>query len=572
MVNQFIFKILKKEPGFYKYATLSTIIITLVIIMPLALGNIVETITAEQINKQDFLKAFALYFFIIFFKQIVTYFSVRAYGLYFGRLSLTATKYLYDIAIQKNISFILDNNSGNISFKINNTYDDIREYINTFFEDILQNTILYIGYVGIMFYYSVSLGVLIIIMSILYAGMINYLRPKLKANQKAFTASKDQLFAFITDTVANILLIKSFSSMNVQDNAYNKLDSKVLENNNRMWIFGAFPDAIAMSTYSIFMVVTAGYGGYALINEQITVANFVVLSTIAPITSFYLRGIVSGVNNFIKYQGTIENTLELITEKELEDNSKPNLLFKTGEIEFKNVDFKYHTDEVLTNFNLTIKNKEKIALVGKSGAGKSTIISILQGFYQVDNGQILVENQAVADINLTSLRSHISYIPQEPSLLSRTVYENIAFAKPNATKQEIINAAKLANAHEFIEKLPNAYNEIVGERGFKLSGGQKQRVAIARALLKDAPIIIMDEATSALDSYSEKLIQESLKHLLKDKTCIVIAHRLSTIKAMDRVIVLDNGEIIQDGVHKSLIKKDGLYKELWSLQQEGFIE
>ncbi|MCP4350095.1 MAG: ATP-binding cassette domain-containing protein, partial [Desulfobacterales bacterium] len=220
---------------------------------------------------------------------------------------------------------------------------------------------------------------------------------------------------------------------------------------------------------------------------------------------------------------------------------------------------------------LEISAGQKLGLVGKSGEGKSSLIKILQRFHDINDGNIIFDGQGIKDVTQESLREHISYIPQDPSMFSRSIYDNIAYAKPKATKAEVYKAAKLANADEFIEKLPNKYDEIVGERGFKLSGGQRQRVAIARAILKDSPIIIMDEATSALDSHSEKLIQESLEKLMQDKTCIVIAHRLSTIKNMDRIIVLEEGKIIQDGTHLSLVRKDGIYKQLWNLQYGGLI-
>ncbi|MBC7564627.1 ATP-binding cassette domain-containing protein, partial [Candidatus Saccharibacteria bacterium] len=211
-------------------------------------------------------------------------------------------------------------------------------------------------------------------------------------------------------------------------------------------------------------------------------------------------------------------------------------------------------------------------LVGASGSGKSTLLKLLMRFYDVDKGTITIDGQSIEQVTQKSLHENIAYVPQEPLLFHRTVMENIAYSKPGATIAEIHNAARQANALEFIEKLPKGFDTLVGERGVKLSGGQRQRVAIARALLKDAPILILDEATSALDSESEKLIQDALQKLMKNRTSIVIAHRLSTIAKLDRVIVLSDGVIAEEGTHQHLLAKKGTYAKLWAHQSGGFVE
>jgi ATP-binding cassette subfamily B protein len=259
----------------------------------------------------------------------------------------------------------------------------------------------------------------------------------------------------------------------------------------------------------------------------------------------------------------------------IRDPTKPEpVRIRKGSIAFDNVSFTYadSNEPLLTDFSLKIPHGQRVGLVGHSGSGKTTLTNLLLRFSDVDSGQITIDSQNIARVNQTDLRSHIAYVPQQPLLFHRSLRENIAYGKPNARDKEIMAAADKANASEFIAKLPHGYETLVGERGVKLSGGQRQRVAIARAVLKDAPILVLDEATSALDSESEVLIQDALWQLMRGRTAIVIAHRLSTIQKMDRIIVMDNGRIVEDGSHTDLLKAKGTYAKLWAHQSGGFIE
>jgi ATP-binding cassette subfamily B protein len=229
-------------------------------------------------------------------------------------------------------------------------------------------------------------------------------------------------------------------------------------------------------------------------------------------------------------------------------------------------------ENLFDNFSLHVKPGERIGLVGHSGSGKTTLSRLLLRFSDIKSGEILIDDQNIAEVTQESLRRSIAYVPQEPMLFHRSLRENIAYGKINASDEDILKAARQANAIEFIEKLPEGLDTMVGERGVKLSGGQRQRIAIARAILKDAPILLLDEATSALDSESEKLIQDALEKLMKGRTSIVIAHRLSTIAKLDRIIVLDNGTISEQGSHAHLLEQKGTYSKLWSHQSGGFIE
>jgi ATP-binding cassette subfamily B protein len=247
-----------------------------------------------------------------------------------------------------------------------------------------------------------------------------------------------------------------------------------------------------------------------------------------------------------------------------------------GVLDLNAVRFAYHdgssNSDVFKNLTLSIPSGQKIGLVGPSGGGKSTFTRLLLRFDDIDSGSISIDGQDVRSVTQASLRRAVSYVPQEPLLFHRSIFENIAYGKPEATPSEVREAAKLAFAEEFIGKLPKGYDTIVGERGVKLSGGQRQRVAIARAILKDAPILVLDEATSALDSESEVYIQKALEQLMQGRTTIVIAHRLSTIQKMDRIIVLSEGNVVEDGTHQALQKAKGLYAKLWAHQSGGFIE
>jgi ATP-binding cassette subfamily B protein len=258
----------------------------------------------------------------------------------------------------------------------------------------------------------------------------------------------------------------------------------------------------------------------------------------------------------------------------IEDPDNPvSIPQDAGTIDINAMSFSHDKTKLFKDFNLHIKQGEKIGLVGHSGSGKTSLTKLLLRFENVDDGSIEINNVNINDVAQDELRHVISYVPQEPLLFHRSLSENISYGKNQATEDEIILAAKNANAHEFIKDLPDGYDTLVGERGVKLSGGQRQRVAIARAMLKDAPILVLDEATSALDSESEQLIQDALWKLMKGRTAIVIAHRLSTIQKMDRIIVLDNGRILEEGSHTELLKKkNGHYARLWKHQSGGFLQ
>ena len=268
-----------------------------------------------------------------------------------------------------------------------------------------------------------------------------------------------------------------------------------------------------------------------------------------------------------------EMTEILMLEPEVKDHTNKKIQVRHGKIEFQEVNFAYNqNEEVISNMNLTIKPSEKIALIGPSGGGKSTIVKLLLRLFDTTDGQILIDGQDISAFTQDSLHEQITLVPQDPILFHRTLIENIRYGRRDATDKEVIAAAKLAHCHEFINQFKDGYHTYVGERGVKLSGGQRQRVAIARAILSNSKILILDEATSSLDSEAETLIQDALENLIKNKTTIIIAHRLSTIMKTDRILVLKNGAIVEEGTHADLVdKSNSLYKKLWDLQVGGYL-
>ncbi|MDP2598200.1 MAG: ATP-binding cassette domain-containing protein, partial [Candidatus Liptonbacteria bacterium] len=317
---------------------------------------------------------------------------------------------------------------------------------------------------------------------------------------------------------------------------------------------------------------------YAAINywqqSVVTLGTFVLIQ-------LYIIGLGSRLWNFSQiirdFYGSYADAVEMVEIMKLPHEIKDVLGAKVlkvsaGEVVFKDMSFSFNsTREVLKKINLSIRTGEKVALVGPSGAGKTTVVRLLMRFYDVTKGAIMVDGQNIREVTLKSLRDAISLVPQDPLLFHRTIMENIRYGKPSATDADVMRAATLAHCDEFIQDLPKKYETYVGERGIKLSGGERQRVAIARAILKNSPILVLDEATSSLDSHSESLIQDALDTLMEKKTVIVIAHRLSTIKKMDRILVMEDGAIIEEGTHRDLARlKRGLYAKLWKLQAGGF--
>lgn len=313
---------------------------------------------------------------------------------------------------------------------------------------------------------------------------------------------------------------------------------------------------------------------YGWVHHWVTLGDF----TQILMQSFWLLGwmwyISLQMTQFSRELGTVNNALSLINQAHdiVDQKNAPELVIRHGTIAFKDVCFAYNKNrDVFKHLSVEIPAGQKVGLVGFSGSGKTTFVNLILRFYDIQSGNIFIDNQDIAQVTQDSLRAQIAMIPQDPALFHRTLMENIRYGRLDATDEEVIAVSKLAHLHEFIEKLDGGYEALVGERGIKLSGGQRQRIAIARAMLKNAPIFLLDEATSALDSMTEKLIQESLKKLMENRTTIVIAHRLSTLADMDRILVFHQGKIIEEGTKNSLLEHNGHFAKLWAMQTDGFL-
>lgn len=380
--------------------------------------------------------------------------------------------------------------------------------------------------------------------------------------------------SLLSDTITNHANIKLFNGYKSEIKRYVKSNDDFRKIIKLTWNLANVFEAVQAFFTLILEVGVFFFAIYLWRQNKLTLGDFVLIQT-------YLVTIYTQLWDFGRVLRRIyesladaeEMTVVLNSPHEITDvNSAKKLRVTKGQIDYKNIEFSYiKGHRVINNLSLSIKPKETIALVGPSGAGKTTMIKLLLRLHNLSNGQISIDNQDVKLVTQESLRQNISLVPQDPILFHRTLMENIRYGRPSATDKEVINAAKLAHCHEFITKFQNGYQTYTGERGVKLSGGERQRVAIARAILRNAPILIFDEATSNLDSESERLIQDSLSVLIKEKTVIFIAHRLSTVRKVDRIIVINKGEIIEEGTHEDLVDKEGsLYQKLWRIQAGGF--
>ncbi|MDE1182443.1 ABC transporter ATP-binding protein [Paraburkholderia sp.] len=381
----------------------------------------------------------------------------------------------------------------------------------------------------------------------------------------------------LADAVSCNAVVKSFGAETREEARLSRVIGKWSDRTRRTWQRGTTNGGVQGGMLVLMQAAIIGAALLLWRDDLASVGDITFLLTMFFMLQGYLREVGMHVRNLQRSVNDMEELVSLDAQSlGIEDrpDAKP-IAIRQGEIRFEHVDFRYEGHDALLydNFSLRIAPGERIGLVGHSGSGKTTLIKLIQRFYDVSGGRITIDGQNIADARQASLRSQIAIVQQEPVLFHRSLAENIAYAKPGASRAEIERAAKLASAHDFIAALPQGYETLVGERGVKLSGGERQRVALARAFLADAPILILDEATSSLDSESEVLIQQAMERLMEGRTTLVVAHRLSTVRAMDRLLVLDKGRVIEEGRHEALVRlENGLYRRLFERQALGLME
>ena len=408
---------------------------------------------------------------------------------------------------------------------------------------------------------------------------VSYIMYKriLSLNEKAASA-QNQLSGELSDSVANILAVKTSGRESYERELFDAANREVVaRDSKRMWSSltrGIVTACIAVVIMSVVSVFIAGGNAWYGITPGTLVMMFTYTYTVTNQFNF----INNGLQRFNRAFGDASGMTATLDEPRLVDDvpGAPDMVVSRGEIDFQGIGF-WYTDgsartEVFNGFDLHIPAGQRVGLVGLSGAGKTTLTKLLLRLSDIQDGHILIDGQDISACTQQSLRRSIAYVPQEALLFHRSIAENIAYGRPDASMEQIREAARQANALEFIERLPQGFDTITGERGVKLSGGQRQRIAIARALLADCPVLVLDEATSALDSESEALVQQALSTLMEGRTCIVVAHRLSTVASLDRVVVLDHGKIVEDGTHAELVAANGEYAHLWNRQTGAYLE
>ncbi|TES32085.1 ABC transporter ATP-binding protein [Staphylococcus epidermidis] len=489
----------------------------------------------------------------------------------------TSNKILYDIRKQLynhlqalSVRFYANNQVGQVISRVINDVEQTKDFILTGLMNIWLDCITIIIALSIMFFLDVKLTFAAIFIFPFYILTVYFFFGRLRKLTRVRSQALAEVQGFLHERVQGMSVIKSFA---IEDN-----EAKNFDNHNKNFLqrafqhtrWNAYSFAAINTVTDLGPIIVIGVGSYLAITGSITVGTLAAFVGYLEQLFGPLRRLVSAFTTLTQSFASMDRVFQLMDEDYDIKNgigAQPIKISK-GQIDLKHVSFKYNENEkeVLHDINLTINKGETVAFVGMSGGGKSTLINLIPRFYDVTQGEILIDHHNVKDFLTGSLRNQIGLVQQDNILFSDTVKENILLGRPDATDDEVVEAAKMANAHDFISNLPNGYDTEVGERGVKLSGGQKQRLSIARIFLNNPPVLILDEATSALDLESEAIIQEALDVLSKDRTTLIVAHRLSTITHADRIVVMENGRIVETGTHQQLINKRGAYEHLYSIQ------
>lgn len=468
------------------------------------------------------------------------------------------------------LSFYSKHKKGDIIARLTTDVQEVEYSIMNYLEMIIRDPVTIIAYLAFMISMSPQLSLFVLIILPVTGLIIGQIGKSLRKQSKIGQSKFAGLLATIEESISGLRIIKAFNAIEYSDNKFrdqNQSYSRIL-----LWIYRRRDLSSPLSEFlsSAVIVIVLWFGGRLVLSENPTInasafiTYIVIFSQIIPPAKTFAQGFYS----IQKGIASAERIFEVLDAEEVIEE-KPDALPIDGfhkEIEFRDVSFKYENEWVLKNINLHIEKGKIIALVGESGGGKSTMVDLLPRFHDVVEGALLVDGKDIRDCKIDDVRGLMGIVSQESILFNDSIYNNIAFGDTSVTEAEVVAAAKVANAHQFIMETPLGYQTNIADRGMKLSGGQRQRLSIARAVLANPPILILDEATSALDTESEKLVQNALANVMKDRTTVVIAHRLSTIQHADEIIVLKKGQIVERGTHEGLIKADGYYKHLQDLQ------
>ena len=566
----------------YTWQIVGTVIIGifkfgLPLLIPLLLKYVVDDIllspdlsSEEKSNELMLIMGVAIGVFVILRPPIEYYRQYLA--------QWTGSKVLYDIRdklfehIQRlSLRFYANNRAGEVISRVIHDVEQTKNFVITGLMNVWLDLATILIVIIIMFQVDVMLTIVSIILFPLYGISVKYFYSRLRDLTRKRSQALAEVQGHLHERVQGMPVIQSMAIEDYEQEQFQKQNKNFLNKALIHTSWNAKTFAVVNTITDVAPLLVILYAGYSVVQGTLSIGEMVMF--VAYIDRLYapLRRLINSSTTLTQSLASMDRVFEFVDEKyDILDreNTKP-MKAVHGEVRFENVSFRYEEKEeyVLKNLTLNVRQGETVALVGMSGGGKSTLVSLLPRFYDVTKGKILLDGVDIKDVKVRQLRKNIGMVLQDSILFSDSIRENIALGKPDATMEEIMEAAKAANAHDFIMNLPEQYETKVGERGVKLSGGQKQRVSIARVFLKNPPILIMDEATSALDLESEHLIQESLELLAADRTTFIVAHRLSTITHADRIVLLENGEIVEQGSHEELMKKQGSYYNLYSIQE-----